>query len=188
MRDSNNCWYNSVVVDDALKELNSYRDLLNALLLISIALISVAPLFVSLRIQRKNDFKKKNPNWPAIILFISFISGIVSIAHIYSWFMSPIPSTRIWVTLFTGIQIILFAVAIFTFWPWFTGNETEVRKMSKAIKLDGYYLDSQFRRVQIYICEKTTSHHFDMPTDQNQRTDQEKKWATILQTGDCPLC
>ncbi len=60
--------------------------------------------------------------------------------------------------------------------------------MSKAIKLDGYYLDSQFRRVQIYICEKTTSHHFDMPTDQNQRTDQEKKWATILQTGDCPLC
>ena len=89
MRDSNNCWYNSVVVDDALKELNSYRDLLNALLLISIALISVAPLFVSLRIQRKSDFKKKNPNWPAIILFISFIFGIVSIAYIYSWFMSP---------------------------------------------------------------------------------------------------
>jgi len=171
-----------------LKEFQTYRDLLNALLWISIALISVTPLFLSLQTQRIIQAKKKGINWPIFIAYLSFLLGLISMAYIYSWFMSPVQSTRIWTTVFVAAQLIIFTFATALYQPWWISKEMEAARMSKVIKLDGYYLDYQFRKVQIYVCEKTVAHHFDMPTDTSQRTDKEKKWAPALEAGNCPLC
>jgi len=176
------------VDEKVLVEFQTYRDLINALLWISIALISVTPLFLSLRLQLNRITNKYFSNMQAIILFVSFAFGLLSIAYIYGWFASPSPSNRIFITVWTGIQILTFSVVTLRSWPWSIGNDREDKIMSKATRIDGFYLDSQFRKVQIYVCEKTIAHHFDIPTDPNQRNDQEKKWVTTLENGNCPLC
>jgi hypothetical protein len=69
--------------------------------------------------------------------------------------------------------------------------ETERREVevTKVNKLEGVYLDSEFRRINIYVCERSSSpHKFDIPLDISQQTKREKEWLKDIQKGKCPLC
>lgn len=180
---------------EAGSQLAQYGDYMSALLISSAALLAILPIFLGFARQYRRETNKRPP---ALIVFsqsASFILGILAIMAILEWlFFKEFGGTieqiaPIVPILLFGGQAMAFAIGTIPLFIELIGNGTEVTKMARVNKLEGVYLDSQFRRVEMYVCEKSLEpHKFDIPVDSNQRTKQEESWLKDLKNGKCPLC
>lgn len=174
---------------EVANQLAQSGDYMAALLISSSAFVAIVPIFLGFARQYRRERKKKLPALLSWCQVISFVFGILTIVAILHWFYFKTPQNILAPLLLFFIQTGAFTIGTIPFWIELVGNGTEVTEMVRANKLEGIYLDSQFRRVELYVCEKSPEpHKFDIPVDINQQTKREKSWLEDLNNGKCPLC